>query len=72
MPVDRLVSKDYATRVRTTIDGMDVCLSVPSVVGRAGVVATMPLVINDSERFGLSAGAAALRAVIDQVRPPNP
>ncbi len=69
--IARAISRDehavLPVSVRTTIDGMDVCLSVPSVVGRAGVLATMPLVINDSERAGLGASAAALRTVIDQV-----
>lgn len=54
---------------RTVIDGIDVCLSVPSVVGRAGVLATMPLAIDDRERHGLAASAAALRAAIDRVWP---
>jgi L-lactate dehydrogenase len=55
--------------VRTEVDGFEVCLSVPSVVGRFGVLATMPLAMDDTERAGLRASAAALRAVIDQVHP---
>jgi L-lactate dehydrogenase len=73
--IARAISRDehavLPVSVRTTIDGIDVCLSVPSVVGRAGVLATMPLAINDDERAGLGASAAALRAVIDQVWSPN-
>lgn len=53
--------------VRAAFDGADVCLSIPSVVGRAGVLASLPLVIDDDERAGLAASAAALRAVIDHV-----
>jgi L-lactate dehydrogenase len=55
--------------VRTVVDGVEACLSVPSVVGRSGVLATMPLAMDPAERAGLRASAAALRAVIDQVSP---
>jgi L-lactate dehydrogenase len=55
--------------VRTTVDGVgDVCLSLPSVVGRAGVVSNVAVPMSDAEREGLRASAAAIRAVIDTVR----
>ncbi len=53
--------------VRTTIAGNEVCLSVPSVVGRAGVLATMTPPLDAAERAGLEASANALRGVLDEV-----
>jgi L-lactate dehydrogenase len=71
--IARAISRDehavLPVSVRTEVDGVDCCLSVPSVVGRLGVLTTMPLAMDDTERAGLRASAAALRAVIDQVRP---
>ena len=46
----------------------EVCLSVPSVVGRDGVLARLGSPLSDAERTGLQASAAAIRAVIDTVR----
>ena len=55
--------------VRTDIDGVgEVCLSLPSVVGREGVLARLFVPLDDAERAGLRASAAAIRAVIDTVR----
>jgi len=54
---------------RTTIDGIDVCLSLPSVVGRAGVLSNVPIRLDDAERDGLRQSAATIRAVIDRVLP---
>lgn len=71
--IARAISRDehavLPVSVRTEVDGLDCCLSLPSVVGRLGVLTTMPLAMDDTERTGLRASAAALRAVIDQVRP---
>ena len=54
--------------VRTAFDGIgEVCLSMPSVVGRAGVLTPVPVPLDDAERADLRASAAALRAVIDSV-----
>jgi L-lactate dehydrogenase len=54
--------------VRTELDGIGpVCLSVPSVVGRAGVLAQLNVPLSDAERKGLAASAAAIRTVIDTV-----
>ena len=54
--------------VRTTFEGIgDVCLSLPSVVGRAGVLCQLPASMDDAERDGLRASAATIRAVIDDV-----
>jgi L-lactate dehydrogenase len=44
-----------------------VCMSVPSVVGREGVRCQLSAPLNDAERSGLHASAAAIRAVIDSV-----
>ena len=71
--ITRAISRDehavLPVSVRTAVDGIDCCLSIPSVVGRLGVLTTMPLAMDDTERAGLRASASALRAVIDQVRP---
>lgn len=53
---------------RHHVDGIgDVCLSVPSVVGRAGVVRTLDVGMSDAERAGLVASARAVRDTIAQV-----
>lgn len=54
--------------VRTDVEGVgEVCLSLPSVVGRQGVLSRLAVPMNDTERAGLRASAAAIRAVIDSV-----
>jgi L-lactate dehydrogenase len=54
--------------VRTTVDGVgEVCLALPSVVGRAGVLTTLATPMDDGERVGLQASARAIRAVLDTV-----
>jgi L-lactate dehydrogenase len=54
--------------VRTEFDDIgEVCLSLPSVVGRKGVLSQLPLAIDSAEEAGLRASAAAIRAVIDSV-----
>ena len=45
----------------------DVCLSVPSVVNRAGVLRVLPVPLSAAERDGLHRSAAAVRAAIDQL-----
>ncbi len=53
---------------RHSIDGVgDVCLSLPTVVGRHGAGAVLDVVMTDAERRGLVASATAVRAAIDQV-----
>ena len=47
----------------------DVCLSVPSVVGRTGVLRVLPVPLSEDERRGLRRSAHAVRAVIDQLGP---
>ncbi len=54
--------------VRVDVDGVGpVCLSLPSVVGRQGVVGRLDPALDDVERRGLRASAVAIRAVIDAV-----
>jgi L-lactate dehydrogenase len=54
--------------VRTTVEGAgEVCLSLPSVVGRDGVLTTLATPMDDGERAGLRASASAIRAVLDTV-----
>lgn len=53
---------------RHTIDGVgEVCLSLPTVVGRHGAVRSLEVPLSDAERAGLLASAGAIRAVIDRV-----
>ena len=54
--------------VRVDIDGVgEVCLSLPSVVGRHGVLSRLAVPLDDAEQAGLRASAAAIRTVIDTV-----
>jgi L-lactate dehydrogenase len=54
--------------VRTTIDEVgDVCLSLPTVVGRAGALTSLDTPMDEREREGLRSSAAAIRAVLDTV-----
>jgi L-lactate dehydrogenase len=54
--------------VRTTVDGVgDVCLSLPSIVGRDGVLATLDPPLDAGERDGLRASAVAIRGALDGV-----
>jgi L-lactate dehydrogenase len=54
--------------VRTSVDGVgDVCLSLPSVVGRTGVLAQLDVPMDEVERAGLRASATTLRGVIDSL-----
>ncbi len=53
---------------RHSFDGIgEVCLSLPSIVGRRGVLTTLDVPMDDAERSGLLDSARAIRAVIDQV-----
>jgi L-lactate dehydrogenase len=54
--------------VRTPIDEVgDVCLSLPTVVGRAGALTSLDTPMDEREREGLRSSAAAIRAVLDTV-----
>jgi L-lactate dehydrogenase len=46
----------------------DVCLSVPSVVNRTGVLRVLPVPLSGDERDGLHRSARAVRGVIDGLR----
>lgn len=48
----------------------DVCLSVPSVIGRAGVIRVLPVPLSAEEHDGLHRSARAVRAAIDHLDPP--
>jgi L-lactate dehydrogenase len=43
-------------------------LSLPSVIGRAGVVAVLPVILSPEERSGLDKSAEALRSALQSVR----
>jgi L-lactate dehydrogenase len=55
--------------VSTLVDGYqgvrDVCLSIPCVVGRAGVLRTLPVELNEPEANQFRASAAVVRELID-------
>jgi L-lactate dehydrogenase len=54
--------------VRTSFDGVgEVCLSLPSVVGRDGVLSRLDVPMDERERDDLRASARAIRAVLDGV-----
>lgn len=70
--IARAISRDeravLPVSVRADIAGAgDVCLSLPSVVGREGVLTCLATPLDDGEREGLRRSAEALRAVIDAV-----
>ncbi len=66
------ISRDERTvlpvSVRTEFEGIgEVCLSLPSVVGRRGVMAQLPVSMTEAEQEGLRTSAATIRSVIDSV-----
>jgi L-lactate dehydrogenase len=70
--IARAISRDeravLPVSVRVEIDGVgEVCMSVPAVVGRRGVLSRLPMAVDDHERTALARSAAVLRAVIDAV-----
>jgi L-lactate dehydrogenase len=54
--------------VRVDVEGVgEVCMSLPSIVGRDGILGRLDPPLDDVERAGLNASAAAIRQVIDAV-----
>jgi L-lactate dehydrogenase len=57
--------------VSSLLDGYagisDVCLSVPSVIGRAGVLRVLPVPLSEGEREGLEHSARTIRAALDKL-----
>ncbi len=57
--------------VSTRIDGLygisDVCLSMPCVIGRGGVVKVLPIWLDEEEQQRLQHSAGVVRRVIDQL-----
>jgi len=64
LPVSSLVSGEYGMR--------DVCISVPTVVGRGGVEAQLEIPLWPKEASALQQSARVLRETIDQVLAKNP
>ena len=64
LPVSSLVNGPYGIR--------DVCISVPTVVGRRGVENQLEIPLWPKENSGLQASARVLRETIDQVLAKNP
>ncbi|KAI4738236.1 L-lactate dehydrogenase [Aureobasidium sp. EXF-12298] len=48
-------------------DDLNVCLSMPVVIGRKGIVRQIPLKLNDSEKKEFEQSAKSLREIIDDV-----
>ena len=57
LPVSSLMVGEYGLS--------DLCISMPTIVGRNGVVARVPVSINDDEKKELQKSAAALKAIIE-------
>ncbi|MET0325083.1 MAG: L-lactate dehydrogenase [Ilumatobacteraceae bacterium] len=54
--------------VRTEVDGVgEVCLSLPAVVGRDGVLSLLAVPMDPTEQAGLQASAATIRTALDTV-----
>jgi L-lactate dehydrogenase len=54
--------------VRVDVEGVgEVCMSLPSIVGRDGILGRLDPPLDDAERTALRASAAAIREVIDAV-----
>jgi L-lactate dehydrogenase len=53
---------------RHSFDGVgEICLSLPTIVGRAGAIAVIDVPMNDHEHAGLQASARAIRSAIDAI-----
>ena len=59
LPVSSLMVGEYGLS--------DLCISMPTIVGRNGVVARVPVSINDDEKKELQKSAEALKAIIEKV-----
>ena len=59
LPVSSLMVGEYGLS--------DLCISMPTIVGRNGVVARVPVSINDDEEKELQKSAEALKAIIEKV-----
>ncbi len=59
LPVSNYIDGDYGLT--------DIVLSMPAVVGAAGIEYQVPIPINDTERAQLQASAKTLREVIDSL-----
>lgn len=59
LPVSSLMVGEYGLS--------DLCISMPTIVGRNGVVARVPVSINDDEEKELQKSADALKAIIEKV-----
>ena len=59
LPISSLMVGEYGIS--------DICISLPTIVGRDGVVCRVPISLDEAERAALTASADALKAVVDQV-----
>jgi len=67
LPVSSLLGPAEFTMLGAPADHGPVCLSLPSVVGREGVVRILPTPLSEAERGAVRASAAALRGVADDL-----
>ena len=58
LPVSSLMVGEYGLN--------DLCISVPTVIGRNGVVTRVPVALSDDENAEFQKSAAALKAIIDE------
>jgi L-lactate dehydrogenase len=47
-------------------DDLQCCLSLPAVLGRAGILSTVPMTLSDEERVLMEESAKKMRQVIDE------
>ena len=59
LPVSSLMVGEYGLN--------DLCISMPTIVGRKGVITRVPVSIDDTEKAELQKSADALKKIIDQV-----
>ena len=59
LPVSSLMVGEYGLN--------DIAISMPTIVGRGGVVCRVPVSLSDDEMAELKESASALKAIIDQV-----
>ena len=58
LPVSSLMVGEYGLN--------DLCISVPTVVGRNGVVTRVPVFLSEEENAEFQKSAAALKAIVDE------
>ena len=63
-----LFDKDTVRPVTHYVDELGLCLSLPCIIGRRGVVRKLPCPLDEGEEAALQESAKSLREIIDNVR----